>query len=410
MICIKNFETPIEGNKVYPNAFLNQDHMFSSLKQFIHICFLLFFILVGCSRDENGSKTVIQGSGEFIHLNTAGAISPKTRFLQYYEESNNAWLLFGNEDINEAILYELPSGKIEKRIKFDMRGSNRIGVYKGAFIHNFDSIFVISGTYYTEFFLIDTTGTVKGKFSVASINNGEFHSGLVPLYCHLSMETVFRNGLLNLNTDVMAAISNADLHTQSICISYDIGKGELVDRFKYPEFDDTYKSPLGYYSRTHNGSDLIYSFRRLDDLYILKENGAYEIIPCQSQFQRQDLDWINIRTDPIVIQKKRGVENPRYGSIIFDKYRKLFYRIYKPGYKLKTGESADQYSEYPPLFSIMVLDGNLTLIGETLMPINTYDPEMAFITRDGLFLALHPNHPKYDPDSLAFEKMIVLDN
>lgn len=376
----------------------------------LRFALFLSIVLCGCKKANTETSLRIKGSGDFIHLNTAGSISPKTRFLQYYEEPQKAWLLFGNEDINEAILYELPSGKIEKRMKFDMRGSNRIGIYKGAFIHNFDSIFVISGTYYTEFFLIDTAGTVKDKFSVESINNGEFHNGLVPLYCHLSMETVFRNGLLNLNTDVMAAISNADLHTQSICISYDIGKGELIERFKYPEFDDTYKSPLGYYSRAHNGSDFIYSFRRLDDLYILKGNGAYEIMPCQSQFRRQDLDWINNRTDPIVIQKKRGVENPRYGSIMFDKYRKLFYRIFKPGYKLKTGDSADQYSEYPPLFSLMVIDENLTLIGETLMPMNTYDPEMAFITRDGLFLALHPDNPKYNPDSLAFERMMITDN
>jgi hypothetical protein len=376
----------------------------------IRFALLLFIVLCGCKKSSTETSLRIEGSGDYIHLNTAGSISPKTKFLQYYEEPHKAWLLFGNEEMNEAILYELPSGNIEKRMKFDMRGPNRIGIYKGAFIHNFDSIFVLSGTYYTEFFLIDTTGTVKRKFSVDSINIGEFHNALTPLYTHFSMETVFWNGLLNLNTDVMTAISNADLHTQNICISYDIGKGELADRFQYPEFDDTHKARLGYYCRTHNGSDLVYSFRYLDDLYILKENGDYEIIPCPSQYQNMNLDWTINRTDPIEIQKERVVENPCYGSIMFDKYRRHFYRIYIPGYKLKNGESADQYVEYPPLFSIMVLDENLTLIGETLMPMNTYDPLMAFITRDGLFLALHPDNPKYNPDSLAFEKMVITEN
>jgi hypothetical protein len=405
-----NIGTRRKENNVYPNIFLNQDQMFSSLKLFIHICFLLFFILVGCGRDEKRFETYIKGSGDYIHLNTAGSISPKTKFLQYYEEPHKAWLLFGNEEMNEAILYELPSGNIEKRLKLDFRGPNRIGVYKGAFIHNLDSIFVISGTYYKDFFLIDTTGTVKRQFSVDPLDIGEFHNALAPLYSHYSMEALFRNGLLNLNTYVLTAISNADLHTQSICVLYDIGKGELVDRFKYPEFDDTHKASLEYYCRTHNGGDLVYSFRRLDDLYILKENGDYEIISCPSQFQGQDLDWYNNPTDPIEIQKERSIENPCYGSIMFDKYRRLYYRIYIPGYKLKNGESADQYIGYPPLFSIMVLDENLTLIGETLMPMNKYDPQMAFITRDGLFLALHPNHPKYDPDSLAFEKMVITEN
>jgi hypothetical protein len=376
----------------------------------IRFALLLFIVLCGCKKSSTETSLCIEGSGDYIHLNTAGSISPKTKFLQYYEEHQKAWLLFGNEEMNEAILYELPSGNIEKRMKFDMRGPNRIGIYKGAFIHNFDSIFVLSGTYYTDFFLIDTTGTVKRQFSVDSINIGEFHTALTPLYSHFSMEAVFLNGILNLNTRVLTAISNADLHTQSICISYDIGKGELAYRFKYPEFDDTHKARLGYYSRTHNGGDLVYSFRHLDDLYILKENGDYEIIPCPSQFQSQDLDWYNNRTDPIEIQKERVMENPSYGSIMFDKYRKLFYRIYFPGYKLKSGESVDLYSEYPPLFSIMVLDENLTLIGETLMPPKTYDPLMAFVAKDGLYFAMHPDNPKYDPDSLAFEKMIITNN
>jgi len=410
MISIQNSETTLEENNVFPNVFSTQDLMLGSSNLFILICFLFYFILFGCNRDEKGIDTYIKGSSDYIHLNTAGSISPKTKFLQYYEEPHKAWLLFGNEDKNEVILYELPSGKIEKRMKFEMRGPNRIGVYKGAYIHNFDSIFIQSGTYYKEFLLIDTTGTVIRQFSVDSLDIGEFHNALAPLYSHYSMEAVFRNGLLNLNTYVLTAISNADLHTQSICISYDIGKGELVERFKYPKFDDTHLASLEGYCRTHNGSDLVYSFNHLDDLYILKENGDYELIPCPSQFQSKDLDWTVSRTAPIEIQKERVVQNPRYGSIMFDKYRKLFYRIYIPGYKLKNGESADQYSGYPPLFSIMVLDENLTLIGETLMPMNTYDPQMAFITRDGLFLALHPDNPKYNPDSLAFEKMIVLDN
>lgn len=380
------------------------------MKPYIVIILTVMVDIFGCNQVSSEIKAHVQGSGEFIHLNTAGAINPKTKFLHYYKESHKAWLLFGNEDMNEALIYQLPSGSIEKRMKFDMRGPNRIGVYKGAYIHNFDSIFVISGTYYTEFFLIDTTGNVKRRFSVDSINLGEFHSGLVPLYSHFSLEAVFRNGLLNLNTDVMTAISNADLHTQNICISYNIGKGELADRFRYPEFDDTHKARLGYYCRTHNGSDLVYSFRYLDGLYILKENGDYEIIPCSSQFQSQDLDWINNRTDPIEIQKKRSVENPYYGSIMFDKYRRLFYRIYKPGYKLKTGESADQYMKYPPLFSIMVLDENFNVRGETLMPPKTYDPLMAFIAQEGLYFALHPDHPLYNPDSLAFEKMTLITN
>jgi hypothetical protein len=35
---------------------------------------------------------------------------------------------------------------------------------------------------------------------------------------------------------------------------------------------------------------------------------------------------------------------------------------------------------------------------------------MAFVTKDGLYFAMHPDNPKYNPDSLAFEKMVITEN
>jgi hypothetical protein len=397
-------------NKIYLNFYLKQDHMFSSLRHFIHICLLLFIFLVGCSRDENGSKTVIQGSGEFIHLNTAGRINPKTMFLTCYEEHQKSWLFYGNEDRNELIIYEIPSGRVERKIKFENRGPNGIGMYKGALVQNFDSIFVLSNTYYQDFFLIDTTGTVMRKYTINPIESEDFYPSLLGVYCHFSQVNVLKNNRINLSTYMMRIIPNENLYREDICLTYDISLGELVSRTKYPKFDDTYRTELGYYSRAYNGREFIYSFRRLDDIYIQNEDGAYSTYPCPSKFQNHNLDWILNRMDPVEIQKERFVQNPTYGSIMYDKYRKLIYRIYLPGYKLKQGESADTYYNYPAVFSIMILDENFNVVGETLMPPKTYDPLMAFIEKDGLYFALHPDNPVYNPDSLAFEKMLITNN
>ncbi len=39
------------------------------------------------------------------------------------------------------------------------------------------------------------------------------------------------------------------------------------------------------------------------------------------------------------------------------------------------------------------------------MPENIYNPNMSFVAEDGLYMSLHINHPDYDPNHLAFEKL-----
>ena len=304
----------------------------------------------------------------------------------------------------------MPSGRIERKLKFEHRGPNGIGRYKGALVQNFDSIFVISGTHYQNFFLIDTTGTVKRKYSINPIESEDFYPALLPVYCHISQENVLRNDRINLSTYMMRIIPKTNLHTKDLCVTYDIALGKLVSITKYPKFDDSSKTELGGYSRTYNGEDFIYAFARLNEIYIQKENGTYLKHHCPSKFQNGNLDWTGNRRDPIAIQKENRIQNPKYGSIMFDKYRKLIYRIYIPGYKLKNGDSVDKYAESPAVFSILILDENFNVVGETLLPPKTYDPKMAFIAKEGLFLALHPDNPQYNPDSLAFEKMMITTN
>jgi len=379
------------------------------MKSIIRILLLSIF-LCGCNKVSTETNTHIQGSGEFIRLNTAGPVNPKTKYITYYEEDQKAWLLYGNEDKNELIIYKLPSGKTERRLKFEHRGPNGIGLYKGSLVQNFDSIFVISGTYYQNFFLIDTTGTVKRKYSINPIESEDFSPALLPVYCHISQENVLRNGLINISTYMMQIIPNTNLHTKDLCVTYDIAQEKLVRINKYPKFDNIVKSYLASYSRTYNGEDFIYSFRRLNEIYIQKENGTYLKHRCPSKFQNGTLDWKANRSDPIALQKENRIQNPTYGSIMYDKYRKLIYRIYIPGYKLKEGDSVDKYADYPAVFSVIILDENFNLLGEALLPPKMYDPKMAFIAKEGLYFALHPDNPQYNPDSLAFEKMVIVSN
>jgi hypothetical protein len=73
--------------------------------------------------------------------------------------------------------------------------------------------------------------------------------------------------------------------------------------------------------------------------------------------------------------------------------------------EIKSNEDPRYIWENRKQFSIITFDTNFNIIGETMMPDNTYNPFMSFVAKDGLYLALHCDHPKYNPDSLMFERI-----
>ena len=59
-------------------------------------------------------------------------------------------------------------------------------------------------------------------------------------------------------------------------------------------------------------------------------------------------------------------------------------------------------------FSVLILDKDLNLVGETLMPDNCYRSNLYYVGDDGLYMSTnHYNNPDFDEDSLRFERFIV---
>ena len=56
-------------------------------------------------------------------------------------------------------------------------------------------------------------------------------------------------------------------------------------------------------------------------------------------------------------------------------------------------------------FSIIILDKNFRILGETLFPDNTYNPQIIFVRPEGLYITdSHYLNPRYSDDILSFQK------
>ena len=82
------------------------------------------------------------------------------------------------------------------------------------------------------------------------------------------------------------------------------------------------------------------------------------------------------------------LELPRYGDLIYDSYRKVYYRFAYPKVSLNKDMNWWGKAVYGrKKFSVMVLDEDFHVIGETLFPEGIYNSFVFFINKDGLYIS-----------------------
>ncbi|MEX0883474.1 MAG: DUF4221 family protein, partial [Cyclobacteriaceae bacterium] len=94
------------------------------------------------------------------------------------------------------------------------------------------------------------------------------------------------------------------------------------------------------------------------------------------------------------------IQSDSYGPILWDPYRKLYYRIF-----LKGISNADNLTGKGDLYknmSIIILSENFSYLGETELPGSIYESNTFFVTKEGL-AAFNYNAYKEDENFLSFD-------
>jgi hypothetical protein len=102
--------------------------------------------------------------------------------------------------------------------------------------------------------------------------------------------------------------------------------------------------------------------------------------------------------------------NQNYGNLLYDKYRDVYYRIAYLKSEFDKGVQAWELISFGGrLFSILILDRELNVIGETKLPEYTYNSIVWFVREDGLYLsASHFMNPDYSDDLLVFHRFDLI--
>ena len=104
---------------------------------------------------------------------------------------------------------------------------------------------------------------------------------------------------------------------------------------------------------------------------------------------------------------RESCERSNYGNLLYDKYRDVYYRIAFPQTEIEDKQiNTMELMRYGrKVFSIIILDNQFNIIGETLFPAYTYNSNLIFIREDGIYISnSHFMNPEFSDDILSFHK------
>jgi hypothetical protein len=372
------------------------------MKYVISAIILIAFCFYSCSNSKEMTHELKLSANDKVEIFIGPKISCETKCMQLIRYKEKDLLAYQNK--GEIYFFDL-NGNLFHTIKYEAKGPNGIEGLRGFFFVDFDTIYTFPGIPW-YFFHTDSSGQVIKKMDITNLKVDSGPACINDDFYFNPNEMVKKNNNLYLPTYLYDYNLENEIVNYSTGIIYDTKTDQSeFSPYHYPPIDPTQYM----HSRTHGNNRWVYSFSNLNKLFLFNMNKKSQSRQCKSRYAPDKIP--KYQTNPDIEKEVHNtVTNPSYYGILFDKYKKIYYRLFYPGIEVDKNTELSKYFsliESPKLFSVIILNENLEVIGETLMPEDSYNPYMNFINKDGLHFALHVNHPDFDPDYLKFARFSV---
>lgn len=344
----------------------------------------------------NNGKTELKDSlqllkeGEKIFFLDSSAV-PTSASIFYYDRNGSNYLTFYNKPSN-AIYFFNDSGHVFFKIQLEKNGSHNVGKIEGHYVYNLDSIFVFD-QWNKTISLVNRKGEIINKFSFPEeLKKTPYLPGIMASTVN---PWIYLKGKLFGTGFSLGEMDDETDQNRPVAIEYDLSSKMPGYFVSYPNiYQDANWGGYNYrvpYSAFDDSSNLVISFPA--DHYIYKVNVQSKKVRkyfCGSKH----IDVISSLNRKKKFRDKWFMSeyfgsNPSYSSIIYDKYRRVYYRIadlpindYKEGVEKKSVKP----------FSIIVLNSKMEWMGETLIPQLSHSRLAFYVSKEGL------NLRKYDKD------------
>lgn len=362
-------------------------------KIFISFIFMLFISCTDYGSIKNEYQNSFDNKCEIIFLGKKefpadDETSILTNCIQYVDNKKlaNTFLAL-NKHNNTIYIYDYDSLIVKQKISYDKEGANGVGAIQGFHYLNSDSIFIFCENTQTVYLTNEKSEVIWKKILPAfSIGCAEFMPAIPNVQTNSPLQYVDQKLILqgSVGETLYQTATNAPITS-----IYDIKNDTVLFANNYPEQYQKYNwggwgYKMPYYDLNKEKAEIIISFPQDHHLYIysLLKN-KYEKHYAGSRL----IDKINAYDEKKEFTPRFNEDrvaswfysNPSYRSVIYDKYRKHYYRIALLPKKEGMG---NLYNQQPTI--LIVLDENLDYIGEYKFP-NDIDINVTncFVSKNG---------------------------
>ena len=379
-----------------------------------HCLFSLFTFIsfISCTSPQNKDRFELVEKDDFLSFQIDDDVIPPKFCLWTFKDNGKEYLSFPNQG-DEVIVYDLETQQLVKKIHYQKEGENGVGNIYSFYPVDFNHIY-IANTSLPEVYLTDSAGRINDKIILNEMENGGMIS---PVF----LDVITYRPMYIFNDSIyFSQMVNPSL-------GYEYWKHSPVGLILDKKNHKIIPTPLVYHrtsenenlyqptgidggkvSGVFNGESFVYSFNFQDSIYQLSRNfkKITKVLAKSKYIEKVNGELLPSDSDLEQIIK-RTCELPAYGNIIYDPYREVYYRFAFPAVKMNKERSyMDIYHSGRKQFSIIILDKNLNVVGETLFHEYTYNPYLLFVRENGLYLcASHFKRTDYNENVLRFQRI-----
>jgi hypothetical protein len=368
---------------------------------------IIVFFLISCNKKNDTVKTNDNSKPPSYNIElkkeeqklsfelNSQIVNRSVCLMPYVTPDSIRYLFYRSGYSNNICVFNIDNEKLINTIKLENRGPNGVGSINGFEVINFDSIY-INSAFIRKLFLVNQQGKIISKIDYSSYQQEYFIHAATSRTLE-NMRVGFKD--LKIYLPFYPGYDKGNYHTfapediRFIAELDTLEKTANTLKIGFPENywqDDFYPSFFGFFI----------------------ENGCFYINYMYDNkvlFSVDSDKWVSIEIPSRYANVKRVIPrgnglSARYIRLIFDPFRDVFYRFVMHEQRKIENRVHTDLIRYPQRFSIIILDNDLNIIGETIFPPDTYDPHGFFIAKEGLYISKsNPFNPDYNVDLLEFQ-------
>lgn len=369
------------------------------------VSFLTIMCFVACNNttDTIRQEVLLQKTETTKRINITDNISAVTKNMRYFTDDNEGYIAIQGMQNGIISIYSYADGSLVKEVKPKEEGPNSIdGALDGFDILNFDTIFVKSYSYDNKLFIMDSCATIRSTIEFETTEDP--YVPLSFLWSSLGDGVNYENhsikigGYYSDTEEVWKKLNEYDI----FCYGFDFTKDAPIHyQLKNPDVNDANILHKNFHIISKRNK-IIMSFDLSSVIFVSTDNGEWEKYDLNSKYVVKK--FRRPSSSEVYDFCKQIVESPCIESMAYDKYRDVYYRFIYPGIDTTSDDDIMLIQKIFRVFSVMVLDKDFNVIGETLMPEKTYNPNMYFINEDGLWISTNnPENPNFEEDAINFD-------